>query len=317
MSNTGELDTWFDPQTLGVLQTRRLSQGKNSRLKTHRFLDNGVWRERLEPADADQARDETKWTSRSAALIPYPAHADAGAPVLTPVMLVARAAELVRAGRKASDQLVFTDTQLYHVRLATAPPDSIDISFRLVVDGKERRVREMRQAQRVAVMPRLLGTAAEKEAFSLLELTGRPRDFHRYRERTAAAHPGHLAARGHGPRGPGARRTRARLRRLSAVGRAPRGYTRSHHARNNARHSPRIPGRIGRRAAPRRHHQPAQRPQPPPAGRGAPAAGKLRPRAPHRHRGQRRDIRAHWQRSPTRVSASSASTAATAAWRTC
>ncbi len=172
MSNTGELDTWFDPQTLGVLQTRRLSQGKNSRLKTHRFLDNGVWRERLEPADANQARDETKWTSRSAALIPYPAHADTGAPVLTPVMLVARAAELVRAGRKASDQLVFTDTQLYHVRLATAPPDSIDISFRLVVDGKERRVREMRKAQRVAVMPRLLGTAEEKEAFSLLELTG-------------------------------------------------------------------------------------------------------------------------------------------------
>jgi hypothetical protein len=157
-----------------VLQTRRLSQGKNSRLKTHRFLDNGVWRERLEPADANQARDETKWTSRSAALIAYPAHADVGvgAPVLTPVMLVARAAELVRAGRKASDQLVFTDTQLYHVRLATAPPDSIDISFRLVVDGKERRVREMRKAQRVAVMPRLLGTAEEKEAFSLLELTG-------------------------------------------------------------------------------------------------------------------------------------------------
>ena len=59
MSNTGELDTWFDPQTLGVLQTRRLSQGKNSRLKTHRFLGNGVWRERLEPADANQARDET------------------------------------------------------------------------------------------------------------------------------------------------------------------------------------------------------------------------------------------------------------------
>lgn len=172
MSNTGELDTWFDPQTLAVLQTRRLSQGKNSRLKTHRFLGNGVWRERLEPADANQALDKAKWTSRSAALIPYPAHADTGAPVLTPVMLVARAAELVRSGRKASDQLVFTDTQLYHVRLATAPPDSIDISFRLVVDGKERRVREMRRAQRVAVMPRLLGTAEEKEAFSLLELTG-------------------------------------------------------------------------------------------------------------------------------------------------
>jgi hypothetical protein len=166
MSNTGELDTWFDPQTLGVLQSRRHSEGKNSRLKTHRFLVNGVWRERLEPGDA------ARWTPRSAALIPYPAHPEAGAPVLTPVMLLARAAELVRAGRKASDQLVFTDTQLYHVRLAASPTDSIDVNLRLVVDGKERSVREPRQAQRVAVMPRLLGTAAEKEAFSLLELTG-------------------------------------------------------------------------------------------------------------------------------------------------
>jgi hypothetical protein len=172
MSNAGELDTWFDPQTLAVLQTRRLSQGKNSRLKTHRFLGNGVWRERLEPADGTRTRDTATWNTHAAALIPYPSHPDAGAPVLTPVMLVARAAELVRAGRKASDQLVFTDTQLYQVRLVAAPADGIDMSFRLVADGKERRVREMRPAQRVAVMPRLLGNAQEKEAFSLLELTG-------------------------------------------------------------------------------------------------------------------------------------------------
>ncbi|MBK6279020.1 MAG: hypothetical protein IPF57_13165 [Gammaproteobacteria bacterium] len=211
MSNTGELDTWFDPQTQGVLQTRRLSQGKNSRLKTHRFLGNGVWRERLEPGDAAQ------WTPRSAALIPYPAHPEAGAPVLTPVMLLARAAELVRAGRKASDQLVFTDTQLYHVRLAASPTDSIDINLRLVVDGKERSVREPRQAQRVTVMPRLLGSRRREGSLQPAGVDRGPRDFHRYRERTAAAHPGHLAAGGHGPRGPGSRRTLARLRRLAPL----------------------------------------------------------------------------------------------------
>jgi len=95
-----------------------------------------------------------------------------GAPVITPVMLLARAAELVRAGRKVSDQLVFTDTQLYHVRLVTSPADSIDISFRLVVDGKERSVHEMRAVTACRRDARLLGTAEEKEAFSLLELTG-------------------------------------------------------------------------------------------------------------------------------------------------
>jgi hypothetical protein len=170
MSNTGELDTWFDPQTLGALQSRRLSHGKDSRLKTHRFLDNGVWRERLEPAEP--ARDTEQWAVRSAALIPYPSHADKADPVLAPVMLVARAAELVLSRGKVSDQLVFTDAQLYHVRLATAPTEKIETDFRLAGDGPERRVREARTAQRVSVMPRLLGNAAEKEAFSLLELTG-------------------------------------------------------------------------------------------------------------------------------------------------
>ena len=85
---------------------------------------------------------------------------------------LARASELVRARRKVSDQLVFTDTQLYHVRLATAPPDGVDMSFRLIADGHQRHVREIRTAQRVSVMPRLLGNADEKEPFSLLELTG-------------------------------------------------------------------------------------------------------------------------------------------------
>lgn len=169
LSNTGELDTWYDPQTLGVLQSRRLSQGKNSRLKTHRFLTDGVWRERLEPSG--QAPGAGEWVTRSATLIPYPADADADA-VLTPVMMVARASELVRARRKMSDHRVFTDTQLFHVRLATAPVDGIDVSFRLIADGHQRRVREIRRAQRVSVMPRLLGSADEKEPFSLLELTG-------------------------------------------------------------------------------------------------------------------------------------------------
>lgn len=169
LSNTGELDTWYDPQTLGVLQSRRLSQGKNSRLKTHRFLTEGVWRERLEPSG--QAPGSGEWVTRSATLIPYPADADADA-VLTPVMMVARASELVRARRKMSDHRVFTDTQLFHVRLATAPVDGIDVSFRLIADGHQRRVREIRRAQRVSVMPRLLGSADEKEPFSLLELTG-------------------------------------------------------------------------------------------------------------------------------------------------
>ena len=41
-------------------------------------------------------------------------------------------------------------------RRAASATDSIDVNLRLVVDGKERRVREPRQAQRVAVMPRLL-----------------------------------------------------------------------------------------------------------------------------------------------------------------
>ena len=170
LSNTGELDTWYELQSSAVLQSRRLSQGQNSRLKTHRFLRTGVWRERLEPGSPD-ARDPAQWQARSAALIPYPQSAESGA-VLSPVMLVARAAELVRSNGKVRDQLVFTDKQLYHVRLATAPPENLETDFRLIENAKQRRVRGSRTAQRVSVVPRLLGSAPEEEAFSLLELSG-------------------------------------------------------------------------------------------------------------------------------------------------
>lgn len=171
MSNIGKLDTWYDPQSAAVLQIRRLSQGKNSRLKTHRFLRTGVWRERLEPAAGSDARDPAQWEARSAVLIPYPPSPERG-PVLSPVMLVARAAELVRGNGKMRDQLVFTDTQLYHVRLTTAPSENIEADFRLIENGKQRRVRGTRMAQRVSLVPRLLGSAPEDEAFSLLELSG-------------------------------------------------------------------------------------------------------------------------------------------------
>lgn len=175
MRSTGELETWYDPQTLAVLQSRRVSHGKNSRLKTLRFLGTGVWRERFEPAAGSDPADPARWQRGHANLIPYPAAATT--PVLTPIMLLGRATAMVRSGEKAQEHLVFTDTQLYRVRLIAAGPEPVDVDFSLAEtthgrSGPADSIRGARKAQRIAVLPQLLGSSPEDEPFSLLELTG-------------------------------------------------------------------------------------------------------------------------------------------------
>jgi len=171
IGNTGELQTWYDPSSMAALQTRRLSRGKNSRLKTLRFLDDGVWRERFEPASSADLDDPGRWRRQSGVRITYPV-ARNGEAVLTPVMLFQRAAELVATDLKVREQLVFTDTQLYRVTLRAAPAGPIEADVSVVEGSEARSISGERLARRVAVLPALLGDSPEKEPFTLLELGG-------------------------------------------------------------------------------------------------------------------------------------------------
>jgi hypothetical protein len=172
MLSKGELDTWYASDTLAAYQSMRISHGKESRAKVHRFLRTGVWRERRDPTLKPAKDDLSQWKIRSAAMIPYPQDHQPNAAVLTPLLLLQRASELVMHKGAASEQLVFTDTQLYRVRLVAAPAENLDADYRLQRGKQRQLLREARPSRRVSLIPILLGQDAEDEPFSLLELSG-------------------------------------------------------------------------------------------------------------------------------------------------
>ncbi|MFM7275003.1 MAG: hypothetical protein ACKO4A_14320 [Gammaproteobacteria bacterium] len=173
MRSHGQLDTWFDPSTGAALQARRLGFGRDSRLKSWRFLAGGVWRERRAPPEGSPAgSDPSHWELRSAGLVDYPV-SPRGSAVITPIMLIAEAAALARQDAPAkATRWVFTDTQLYRVVLQSRPDESLDLSFTLSRGKAQSALAGERSVRRVDIRPHLQGGEPEEEPFTLLELDG-------------------------------------------------------------------------------------------------------------------------------------------------
>lgn len=173
MRSHGELDTWFDPATGAALQARRLGHGRDSRLKTWRFLSGGVWRERRAPPEGGAASaDPATWELRSAALVHYPVPVQ-DKPVITPIMLIAEAAALAMQAQPAkATRWVFTDAQLYRVVLQSRADDSLDVSFTLSRAQETRTQSGERTVRRVDIRAHLEGDGPEEEPFTVLELDG-------------------------------------------------------------------------------------------------------------------------------------------------
>lgn len=172
MRSRGELVTWLDPAASRVLLSQRLSRGRDSRLKTYRFLEQGVFRTRREAHGRTSGGDPSKWRISSRGVIDYPVTVGAEHGVLSPIVLLGSAVEMATAARVQSEHLVFTDTQLYRVTLTDEGPETVELRFSVTEDDKETAVEQRVQAHRIALNPEFLGSSPEEEAFSLLELSG-------------------------------------------------------------------------------------------------------------------------------------------------
>ena len=172
MQSSGEQQIWFDPQSGAALQSRRLGYGRDSRIKVHRLLKDGVWRERRSPDGAGDTGTPDAWPLRSASLLPYPA-GSVRDPVLMPVMLLARASALaLREHPGKLDFPVFGDTRLHRVVLESRADTTMGVDLGITRDGKTERLTGNRTVRQVDLRPHLVGNEGEKEAFSLFELEG-------------------------------------------------------------------------------------------------------------------------------------------------
>lgn len=172
MRSHGELQIWIDPQRGAALQSRRTGHGRDSRLKTHRFLEGAVWRERRSPGTGAEDASPDTWPLRSATLVSYPRETGRN-PVITPLMLLERASALARRPQPGKvDYLVLVDTGLYRVMLDSREQEILNAEFGLQTRTGTRVMTGKRAVRRVDLRPHPVGSMDGNEAFSLLELEG-------------------------------------------------------------------------------------------------------------------------------------------------
>jgi hypothetical protein len=173
MMSHGELLLWFDRDTGGVLQMLRTGSGRESRRKLHRFLADGVWRERRAPDGSAGADSPESWQVRSRAVIPYPAALLPGEPVLASTSLIAQAARFAAApGSAPARFVVLSDTHFHRVTLREMPARHIDTALTVQTGTGERRIEGGRPVQRIALDHELLEGEPGEDPLRLLELEG-------------------------------------------------------------------------------------------------------------------------------------------------
>lgn len=150
----------------------RLSRGRDQRLKTHRYLDEAVLRERREPAAASGDREalrgaDSRWVSSGVTRVPLPPAA-ASRRLLSPHALFLLLPGLLDRPQLADDYLLHTDLNFFRLEVDAIREERVRSAFRLDGDeiNGERRVR----ALTLRVLP--LPGNPEAPDFELMGLSG-------------------------------------------------------------------------------------------------------------------------------------------------
>ena len=171
MRSHGELAIQYQADTLNAPKRLRISHGRNSRAKEHTVNDRSVVRERREQ-QGDNKRAIEDWPITSSNRFALPdAHATDAA-VLSPTLLLIEAARMTARDEQTREVDVFTDKQLYRVRLERQPAEQMDVDLVLNSNGSKISLSGDRAVTRFRILPTLLNLEDEDEPFKLLELSG-------------------------------------------------------------------------------------------------------------------------------------------------
>jgi hypothetical protein len=168
VNNTEQMDIVFEPDTGRVLSRDRLSRGSNQRIKSYRYKDDFILRERRNQP-SDPGLPPAEWPVSSTQEIPYPAAA-ADTVVTSPYLLILLAQRLQAQGPDRSREvLVHTDRNFYRVKMTSGR--GIPVAADYEISGKGN-VRGERKTVAVSIQPAPEGELADDDDFSLLGLNG-------------------------------------------------------------------------------------------------------------------------------------------------
>ncbi|WP_461481237.1 hypothetical protein [Porticoccus sp.] len=173
LGNGGEqVSIWMDPDTLQVYQRSRLSEGKQRRMKQYRLLEQGIYRVRREPLDAERGLSPDLWSKSSAMQRPFPPALTAVQPLLSPyALLVAVSTGPLRKPGDSWTQYLYTDVDYLRVEMVVTGVAEVAVDYRLLSGNTTREVKGPVAALVVSLQVRPVGAAPE-DAFELMGLTG-------------------------------------------------------------------------------------------------------------------------------------------------
>lgn len=160
----------FEPN-LQVLQLTHLNSGKRNRLKTYRYLENGVWSYLQEPKQNELALGLDHWTNTSEELVTFPERFKTEIIVDNGVLFyLVSALPLDKVG-ETFEFYSFFNRGIYRLILRVEAKENLELDYKVQRAGKESSVTGESPVFRLALRATPVD-APEAEPYELLGLKG-------------------------------------------------------------------------------------------------------------------------------------------------
>ena len=165
--NSEEVIVNFRADSGRVIDRKRLSRGRDQRVKIFQYGERSVVRERRDPAGKPEL-PQSEWQLKSHREIPYPGNPDQP-PITASYALVVLADRFRQSTDTSAQYVVLTDLNFYRVTLSRGDSTEVKVDYQL--EGKGR-IRGERKADVIQITAEPEGTPEDKPDFSLLGLSG-------------------------------------------------------------------------------------------------------------------------------------------------
>ncbi len=166
VDNSEKITLIFNPDSREVQQRVRLSRGKDRRLKSYKYQEDSVLRERKDP-EGNHSLPLADWPVSSSRTIKFPA-SSSGSIVTDTYMLLLLASDLQQQGPDATQEvIVHTDLNFFRVRMKSGNGIPIDVHYK--TSGGEV-IKGRRETVAVSLQVEPEGELAEDRDFNFLGL---------------------------------------------------------------------------------------------------------------------------------------------------
>lgn len=170
MNRKSTLNAWLLPD-LTALQRTQIDSGSKKRVKTYRFLNNGVYGQQRTPAESEQDLPLEKWSQFSNNTVAYPQDLNPQLVITEPTSLIflLTTADWQKPGDQIQVYTLGEGGSLHLVTVKAEEKTQIEVDYKNKQHGKESSIEKQTDVLRLSLQAKPVGN---NEAFEFLGMTG-------------------------------------------------------------------------------------------------------------------------------------------------